>query len=446
MQFSQFKGMSNEEVQIPNRMNPETPTPPAAPSSRVPRRRFPEFQDSEEWGEKELSQVADFPNTKVHVKKLEKSNYVSTENLIPDFGGIEKSEKIPTVETVTKFNKNDILISNIRPYLKKISQAHFDGGASNDIIIVRPNQDNFSIFIFAQIANNRFIDYVMQGAKGVKMPRGDISEIKQYPVFIPSLPEQVKIAECLSSLDELIALETRKLEALKQHKRGLMQQLFPRPGEAVPRLRFPAFQESGDWEEKKLGTLGSFFGGLTGKTKEDFLSGNSKYITYMNVFSNTFINSDELGSVNVSPEENQNKVKRADVIFTTSSETQEETGMSSVVLTEINNCYVNSFCTVFRFEDLSKFNSKFIGYVLRSDSPRAYFAKKAQGAIRFNLPRSTFSELPILIPSLPEQTRIAECLSSLDELIAFEWRKLEVLKQHKRGLMQQLFPQPTETP
>jgi|NOAtaT_7_FD_contig_121_129227_length_3350_multi_3_in_0_out_0_3 type I restriction enzyme S subunit len=216
----------------------------------------------------------------------------------------------------------------------------------------------------------------------------------------------------------------------------------PKPS-LVPRLRFPEF--AGEWEAKHLGDQGEFLASLSGKTGRDFDVGEAKFITYMNVFANTFVDPMTLRFVDVKVSENQNAVAIGDVFFTISSETPEEVGMSSVLLEGIENCYLNSFCALFRFSDSRRPNPVFTGYMLRQPIVRDYFAKKAQGSTRFNLSKDAFRSLLVLIPSLPEQQRIASCLSSLDELITAQARKVDALKTHKKGLMQQLFPREGET-
>lgn len=219
-----------------------------------------------------------------------------------------------------------------------------------------------------------------------------------------------------------------------------------RPQPLVPKLRFPEFRDAAEWEIKVLGKQGSFLPSLTGKAAKDFDTGDAAFIPYMNVFSNTFINTTDLRSVNIADDESQNAVAKGDVFFTVSSETPEEAGMSSVLLEDINNCYLNSFCALFRFDEgkLSP-NPVFLGYLLRSATTREHLSRGAQGATRYNISRAIFHSLPILIPSDPEQQKIADCLGSLDDLIAAGSRKLDALRQYKRGLMQQLFPQPGKT-
>jgi type I restriction enzyme S subunit len=192
-----------------------------------PRLRFPEFQNAGEWDTDGLGVVADFVNEKIPLERVALENYVSTENILADFGGVHSASKLPTTSSVTRFQLNDTLVSNIRPYLKKVWVADKEGGASNDVIVIRAKHKLLPKYLAALLKNDAFIDYVMTGAKGVKMPRGDIGSMKAYPALYPSKPEQQRIANCLSSLDALISAETQKLEALKTHKKALMQQLFP---------------------------------------------------------------------------------------------------------------------------------------------------------------------------------------------------------------------------
>ena len=266
------------------------------------------------------------------------------------------------------------------------------------------------------------------------------SDFLKIELALPEVVEQEKIADCLGSLDDLIVAEGRKLEALRQHKQGLIQKLFPQPGETVPRLRFPEFRNTADWKSKILGTQGRFLSSLTGKTAKDFDTGEAAFIPYMNVFSNTFTNTTDLRSVSVADDESQTTVAEGDVFFTVSSETPEEAGMSSVLLENIGNCYLNSFCALFRFEEGKSPDPVFLGYLLRSPLVREHLSRGAQGATRYNISRATFRSLPILIPSAREQRKIADCLGPLDDLIAAEGRMLDALRHHKQGLMQQLFP------
>ena len=212
--------------------------------------------------------------------------------------------------------------------------------------------------------------------------------------------EQQKIAHCLSSLDEVMGLQAKKVQALKQHKKGLMQQLFPAEGETTPHLRFPEFREAGAWEKKRLGTQGGFLTPLSGKSAKDFDTGDAKFIPYMNVFSNTFTDIQDLRSVIITDDESQNAVAKGDVFFTVSSETPEEAGMSSVLLGDVDRCYLNSFCALFRFDDHLSPNLIFLGYLLRSRSVRCHLSRGAQGATRYNISKLVFKELEFRVSNI----------------------------------------------
>ncbi len=197
---------------------------------KVPKLRFIEFENYGEWEEAKLGdkEVAYFVNSKIDSEQLIVNNYISTNNMQPDYSGIAKASKLPTIGRVTEFNVGDILISNIRPYLKKVWKANIKGGASNDVLVFRSGSRVKSDFLEFILKNDSFINYVMESAKGVKMPRGDKDAMLKYSIKIPQPIEQQKIASTLSVLDELIVAKTEKAEQLKAHKKGLMQGLFPK--------------------------------------------------------------------------------------------------------------------------------------------------------------------------------------------------------------------------
>jgi type I restriction enzyme S subunit len=200
-----------------------------AEGESVPKRRFKEFEGSGEWELASLcgNDIAMFVNEKMLLEELMLESYVSTENMLPDYAGVIISSKLPASGSVTRFKSGDVLLSNIRPYLKKVWFADIDGGASNDVVVIRAGSKINASFLSVHLKNDSFINYIMKGAEGVKMPRGDKDLIKEYPITFPKKEEQQKIAHCLSSVDELITEQAEKIEELKRHKKGLMQGLFP---------------------------------------------------------------------------------------------------------------------------------------------------------------------------------------------------------------------------
>ncbi len=198
----------------------------------VPKLRFPEFENSGEWEEKILKEVASFVNEKTQLENLSINSYISTENLLPDYAGVTLASKLPSSGNFTKYRKGDVLVSNIRPYLKKVWFAEKNGACSNDVIVLRANPLVSDKFLSLLLRNDTFISYIMKSAEGVKMPRGNKDSIREYPIIFPKdKSEQQKIAETLSSLDDLITAQSQRIEALKMHKKGLLQGLFPNVNE-----------------------------------------------------------------------------------------------------------------------------------------------------------------------------------------------------------------------
>jgi len=208
----------------------------------------------------------------------------------------------------------------------------------------------------------------------------------------------------------------------------------------IPELRFPEFAKSAEWEEKTLEEVGKTISGLSGKSAEDFGSGKP-YVTYKQVFDNAWVDFSKCGFVQINDNENQNKVQEGDILFTTSSETPNEVGFASAVLEQPKeDTYLNSFCFAIRPNDLKNLQPEFSRYLFHSFTYRKAVSVLAQGSTRFNISKSSFLNLKISIPKLKEQQKIASCLSSLDEVIAIYSQKLEQLKDHKTGLLQNLFP------
>lgn len=169
---------------------------------------------------------------------------------------------------------------------------------------------------------------------------------------------------------------------------------------------------------KTLGEVGVFYGGLTGKNKNDFLEGNAKFISYMNVFSNIATNLEEDNFVKVGENEKQNKIQYGDILFTGSSESLEECGMSSVVTNKTEeNIYLNSFCFGYRLHNSELFLPDFLKFLFRSDKIRKQIVKTASGVTRFNVSKKKMQKISIPIPPIEEQQRIADILDKFDTLV-----------------------------
>ncbi|MCH4100946.1 MAG: restriction endonuclease subunit S [Prevotella sp.] len=180
----------------------------------------------EEWKEYKLGDVATLIIAKADISLFNRKNYISTENILPNRSGIKEASSLPATGKVTAFCDNDILISNIRPYFKKIWLASFDGGCSNDVICLRAKKNVLCQFLYYLLSQDDFFDYIMLGAKGTKMPRGDRKQIINWGIALPPLKEQQKIVSILSSLDNKIALNRKINSNLEEQAKALFKSWF----------------------------------------------------------------------------------------------------------------------------------------------------------------------------------------------------------------------------
>lgn len=258
--------------------------------------------------------------------------------------------------------------------------------------------------------------------------------------YPPTIAEQKRIAECFYSLDKVIESTRQKLEQLKAHKKGLMQKLFPAPGKSVPECRFKEFEHDGEWVSFQLGSIGTTINGLTGKNANDFGKGKP-FVTYKQVFDKNFIDFTECSFVNINENEKQNRICHSDVLITMSSETPEEVGYTSVILyNSVPECYLNSFCFIYRLFYPEQYSTTFLSYLFNSERYRTNIVRIAQGITRFNISKTKFLEIELLIPSKDEQEKIGATLYSIDMILDNLNNKLEILERHKQALRQRLFP------
>ena len=198
----------------------------------------------EEWKEYKLGDVVISVKDRITTSVLNASSYISTENMLPNKAGVTLSSGVPSGNAI-KFVADDILISNIRPYFKKIWQADRIGGCSSDVICLRATNITEPIYLYYLLSQDRFFDYVMQGTKGTKMPRGDRSQIMQWPVLLPSKNKQKKIASILKSLDDKIEVNRKINENLEQQAQALFKSWF---------VDFEPFK-NGEFVESELGMI-----------------------------------------------------------------------------------------------------------------------------------------------------------------------------------------------
>ncbi len=252
---------------------------------------------------------------------------------------------------------------------------------------------------------------------------------------IPGRPEQQKIADCLRSLDEVIAAQGRKVAALKTYKQGLMQQLFPREGETVPRLRFPEFRDGPAWRETRLNSLGELVSGLT-YSPNDVRDSGLLVLRSSNVQNGEIAIDD---NVYVTPSiKGANLARPNDILICVRNGSKALIGKSALIPEGMPPCTHGAFMTVFRASA-----PHFAFHLLQLASFQKQVAVDL-GATINSINGSQLLKYRFIVPEKDEQKRVAELLSCLSSWIGAEFKKLATLKAHKKGLMQQLFPQPEE--
>jgi len=318
----------------------------------------------------------------------------------------------------------------------------YDKGVVSTLYICFRVKDGFDGSFYehyfeAGLLNPEIAKIAQEGGRAHGLLNVSVKEFfKDVNIFVPQLEEQQKIADCLSSLDALIAAQKGKLDALKTHKKGLMQQLFPREGETVPRLRFPEFRDAEVWKEERLENMAKRGSGHTpNKQIPSYYNGGIKWVSLADS------NKLDAGYIyNTKYEISEEGLKNSSAVLhpegTVILSRDAGVGKSAVLYSPMA---VSQHFMAWRCQE-SKLSNWFLYYLLQKLKPS--FEVIAVGNTIKTIGVSYFKEMLILAPSLPEQQKIADCLSSLDALITVQNEKVKALQKHKKGLMQQLFPNP----
>ncbi|UJJ52174.1 MULTISPECIES: restriction endonuclease subunit S [Rhodanobacter] len=407
-------------------------------ATAVPRLRFPKFRKAGNWKRARLGKL---------FSERQEAGFTD----LPLLSLMDKDGIVPQAESNRKNNSNadkskylrvvpgDIAYNTMRMWEGRSAYAGIDGLISPAYTVCAPTGG----------ANSRFFSYYFKTAPLVgqfrKYSQGLVKDtlnlkyenFQRIEVAYPSdEDEQKKIADCLTSLDEVIAAQGRKVEALKAHKRGLMQQLFPRKGETRPRLRFPEFRNAPEWEQRGLGELAKRGSGHTpSKSNPAYYSEGIKWVSLADskrldsgFISETTIEISEQGIANSSAVLHQ----AGSVILCRDAGVGKSAVMKEPMA--VSQHFMVWSC------DAKLLSNWYLYYLFQLMKP--LFEDVASGSTIKTIGLPFFKELSVIVPSLAEQQRIADCLSSLDAKITAESHQLAALKTHKQGLMQQLFPAP----
>ena len=405
-----------------------------ATSALVPKLRFPEFRGAEEWKLAALSQLANRTKLKNRDEKITRVLTNSAE-----FGVMDQRDFFDK-EIATQGKLENYFVVDLGSYVynPRISATAPVGPISKNKVGTGVMSPLYTVFKFKDGGNDFYEHYFkttgwhtymrQASSTGARHDRMAISsdDFMAMPLPVPTPKEQQKIAECLSSVDALMAAQARKVDALKTHKKGLMQQLFPTEGETQPRLRFPEFQNAGEWNKTTLGEAATFFNGRAYKQEELLESGKYPVLRVGNFFTNNnwYYSDLELDETKY--------CDKGDLLYAWSASFGPRMWHGVKVIYHYH---------IWKVEQHSGIDRQFLFITLENETERMK-SNSANGLGLLHITKGTIEVWDTAFPSPPEQHRIASCLSSLDALITAETQKLDALKTHKQGLMQQLFPSP----
>lgn len=282
------------------------------------------------------------------------------------------------------------------------------------------------------LSTDRMRHLISSAATGSSGTMKNISQKRflSLPIAVPPLDEQLRTAGILSTWDRAINQIDNLIAKKERRKKALMQHLIK------GKTRFSNHKDK-EWCQVTLSDIADYYSGLSGKSGDDFGSGNP-YVPYKNIFENNIVDLGNLDYVEIEEGESQNRVQHGNLLVTTSSEVPEEVGMTSVVMGNPEELYLNSFCFGVRFDSFEKVIPEFAAYLFRAEPARRAIYPLAQGSTRFNLSRREFMTLTMEVPSIQEQKKIASVLSTCDEEISILRDERQAHKRQKKGIMQKL--------
>jgi type I restriction enzyme S subunit len=423
-----------------NSISPDSDDKPAL----VPKLRFPEFQGKKGWENKLVGPYLEDCSGRVP-PDTELPVYSSTRE------GLKRQDAYFDGRVLQNKNEYGVVPPGCFVYRHMSDDGlfKFNINETGGDIAVSKEYPVFStkglnpVFLLAKLNDGLdFKQFALSQKAGGTRTRLYFSRLSEWRTLLPSPPEQQKIAECLSSVDELLAAQARKVDALKTHKKGLMQQLFPREGETQPARRFAEFQNAGEWEVDRFDKLLEVIDGDRGanypKAEEYSQSGFCLFLSAANV-SKTGFKFEAMQFVSKERDDalRKGKLKRADIVLTTRGTVGQFAFYSGEIPYE--NIRINSGMVILRTKG-KKLVPEYLYSFTGSEVLSSHIKKTAFGNAQQQLTVGEINKFQLCYPSPEEQQRIAECLTRLDALITAETQKLEALNTHKKGLMQQLFP------
>lgn len=392
----------------------------------VPRLRFPEFRGAAAWSTNTIEQLCDSldgdrkPVTKTDRRPGEYPYYGAS-------GIVDYVDSYIFDEELVLVGEDGAKWGAYEPTAFVAKGKYW---VNNHAHVLRPT--GIVASLLADYLTKTDLSLYVTGAAPPKLTGGKLARI---PIPVAAKAEQQKIADCLSSLDDLITAHTDKLAALKRHKQGLLEQLFPREGETVPRLRFPEFRNAGEWGTKKLADVATIVRGGSPRPIADYMTEDSGGLAWLKI--------GDVGEGAKYITKTSERIKRTGLSKTREIHSGDLILSNSMsfgrpYLSRMTACIHDGWLAITNLSHTV--SSEFAYYLLSSGNCQAYFADAAAGSGVHNLNIDIVAALSFSVPSKQEQIEIATCLSTLDTLITAQTDRLAALKQHKQGLLQQLFP------
>ena len=395
--------------------------------------RFPEFEG--EWEKCKLGELT----TKVGSGSTPKGGnavytsvghcFVRSQNvgmgylILDDIAHID--DDIHQKHKASELNEDDVLLNITGASIGRtaIATKEIEGGNVNQhVCIIRANSKVSPKFLCNYIQTKKIQNYIQSLQTGGSREGLNFEQIRSFPISLPNIAEQNKIAQLLDKLNERIATQNKIIDKLQSLIKGLNDSLYAQYGNEV---------------KTSFANLGTSYSGLSGKSAQDFGSGKP-FITYLNVYSNNAINENDFQYVAIKDGEKQNIVEYGDVLFTLSSETPEEVGLGSVYLGK-EKVYLNSFCFGIHIINTKVAFPPYLSYYVSSTPFRKFIYPYAQGSTRFNLCKADFEKASIKLPSLENQKRIYSILKSIASKIETEKNLLGLYYTQKQYLLRQMF-------
>lgn len=401
----------------------------------MPRLRFPEFLNAEEWEAKRLGELFS-ERQETNFPSLPLLSLTERNGIIPQEQGSRANTASGDKSKYLRVIPGDIAYNTMRMWEGRSALVGLEGIVSPAYTVCIPQKGNSSSFFSYYFKTQILIEKFHRCSQGLVNDTLNLKfkAFEKITVFSPrSFREQQKIADFLSSLDERITAETSKLDRFKDHKKGLLKQLFPAEGETLPALRFPKFRNAGEWEEGTLGEISTVTsGGTPSRVETCFWNGHIPWVTTSLIDFCVIYHADECITNEGLKGSSAKLFPKGTVLMAMYGQGKTR---GKVALLGIEAA-TNQACAAILLG--KKLNEMFVFQNLSSRYEEIRDLSNSGG--QENLSIGLISKILVSYPKAAEQQKIADCLSSLDELITAQGQKIELLKIHKKGLMQQLFP------